>query len=126
MCSDALYAATCGFPQQVRAGPCLPGGHSTTWSRPTRHATAPSPRAWPACSTWLGHWLARFRPGDPAHAALAYVATETGWPRRSDRVLAAARATYLWLPAGTRLWQERTTYEPLDAAAMRDTFASVT
>jgi hypothetical protein len=73
----------------------------------------------------LGHWLARFRPGDPASAALGQIASETGWPRRSDRVLATARATYLWLPTRTRLWQEGTTYEPLDTATMSALFASV-
>ena len=73
----------------------------------------------------LGNWLARFRPGDPASTAVARIASETGWPQRSERTLATARATYLWLPAGTRLWQEGTTFEPLDTAAMRGVFASV-
>ena len=53
----------------------------------------------------LRHWLARFQPGDPASTATAHIETQTGWPRRSDRVLSTARATYLWLPEGTRLWQ---------------------
>lgn len=73
----------------------------------------------------LGRWLARFRPGDPASTALAQAANETGWPQRSDRALATARAIYLWLPAGTRLWREGTTYEPLDTASLRRLFGSV-
>ena len=74
----------------------------------------------------LRHWLARFQSGDPACAAIAHTASATGWPRRSDRVLSTARATYLWLPDGTRLWQQGTAYEPLEAAKMRALLASVT
>ena len=74
----------------------------------------------------LRHWLARFQSGDPACAAIAHTASATGWPRRSDRVLSTARATYLWLPDGTRLWQQGTAYEPLEAARMRALLASVT
>ena len=73
----------------------------------------------------LEHWLSRFQPGEPASTAIALIASETRWPRRSDRILATARATYLWLPNGTRLWQQGTAYEPLDTATMRTLFASV-
>ena len=73
----------------------------------------------------LRHWLSRFQPGEPASTAIAHIASETRWPRRSNRVLASARATYLWLPTGTRLWQQGTTYEPLDTAIMRTLFAAV-
>lgn len=72
-----------------------------------------------------GALASRFQPGEPASIAIAHIASKTGWPRRSDRILAAARATYLWLPTGTRLWQQGTTYEPLDTTTMRTLFASV-
>jgi len=48
-----------------------------------------------------------------------------GWPRWADRVLSAARATYLWLPEGTILWREATTFEPLHAGPLRALFESV-
>jgi HNH endonuclease len=74
----------------------------------------------------LQRWLTRFQPGTPASNAIGHIAMATGWPRRSDRVLSTARATYLWLPERTRLWQHETTYEPLDTTRMRALFASVT
>jgi hypothetical protein len=74
----------------------------------------------------LQHWLARFQPGTPASTAVERTAAAAGWPRRSDRVLSTARANYLWLPEGTRLWQQRTTYESLDTTRMRALFASLT
>lgn len=73
----------------------------------------------------LQHWLTRFQPGTPASNAIAHITTVTGWPRRPDRVLSTARATYLWLPERTRLWQHETTYEPLDTTRMRALFASL-
>ncbi len=73
----------------------------------------------------LRRWLARFQPSDPAYIALAQTASATGWPQRSDRVLSTARATYLWLPDGTRLWQQGTSFEQLDTAKMRSLFAAV-
>jgi 5-methylcytosine-specific restriction endonuclease McrA len=64
------------------------------------------------------HWIGRFRPGR-SDEAMNVVADSTGWRRRLDRVLATARATYLWLPQGTRLWLKRSDYEPLDRAKLR-------
>ena len=61
----------------------------------------------------LGRWIQRFTDG-PTNQRLEDVKLSTGWPRRPDRVLATARATYLWLPEGTRLWREKTVYDPLD------------
>ena len=49
----------------------------------------------------------------------------TSWARRSDRILSSARATYLWLPEGTRLWREDSIYAPLDPAEVRVVFATV-
>ena len=108
--------------------------HFLPWSRHPDNTLDNLAAAHPACNNaksaslaglqHLEHWLARFRPGDPASTMLGQIASETGWPRRSDRTLATARATYLWLPPQTRLWQERTAYEPLDTATMRTLFAS--
>ena len=75
-----------------------------------------------ACLGHVNHWLGRFRPG-PASAAIDGVARSAGWPRRADRVLSTARATYLWLPEGTRLWRQSSSYEPLERAEMRALFA---
>ncbi|MHB1430497.1 MAG: HNH endonuclease [Streptosporangiaceae bacterium] len=69
----------------------------------------------------LRHWTLRF--SDPAvNAAIEDVRALTGWPRRPDRILATARATYLWLPDGARLWNRGTEYESLDASAARALF----
>lgn len=73
----------------------------------------------------LGHWLARFRIDDPTNTAIAGAASAAGWPRRSDRVLSTARATYLWLPDGTRLWLHGTIYESLETTKMRALVVSV-
>jgi hypothetical protein len=76
-----------------------------------------------ACLDHLQHWLTRFQPDSPAYAAIEHTAALTSWARRPDRVLATARATYLWLPEHTRLWQHDSTYEPLDTARLRALFA---
>lgn len=60
----------------------------------------------------LGRWVERFHSSGPARQAVDAVATATGWPRRADRTLSAARGVYLWLPEGTRLWRLGREYEP--------------
>ena len=72
----------------------------------------------------LGRWIQRFT-GGPASQRVEEVQLSTGWPRRPDRVLATARATYLWLPSETRMWQEKSVYDPLDPAAVRLLFSQV-
>ena len=58
----------------------------------------------------LHNWLLRVaaRPG------LDEVEGTTSWPRRRDHVLAAVRASYLWLPTGAKLWQQRNLYVEAD------------
>ena len=72
----------------------------------------------------LGHlrlWMERF--GDTStNLRVEAVKLSTGWPRRPDRVLSIARATYLWLPEGTRLWRENSAYDRLDAVEVRAIF----
>lgn len=75
----------------------------------------------------LGHlerWLRRFRPGGEEDAKLSQVATDHDWLRRPDRTLATARAIYLVLPAGTRLWSQGTTFVALDDRLVRDLLAA--
>jgi hypothetical protein len=72
----------------------------------------------------LDRWIKRFLLL-PASEALDAVATAADWPRRSDRVLSTARAIYLWLPEGTRLWRQASEYEPLQQTDVRAIFASV-
>lgn len=66
----------------------------------------------------LRRWVERFADSQ-ANRRVEAVQQSTGWPRRPDRVLSTARAIYLWLPEGTRLWQEKTVYDPLDPAEVR-------
>jgi hypothetical protein len=72
----------------------------------------------------LRHWTARFQPGQSS-SALECVADVTGWPRRSDRTLSTAQATYLWLLQGTRLWVRQSDYELLDPAQLRGVFMTL-
>jgi hypothetical protein len=75
----------------------------------------------------IGHlrrWIERFA-DTPANQRVEDISGSTGWPRRSDRVLSAARATYLWLPEGTLLWSENSVHDPLDLAAVRAVFDAV-
>ena len=109
--------------------------HFLPWSRHPDNTTDNLVAAHPRCNNaksaslasldHLQHWLTRFQPGTPASTTVA----RSGGDRvanRSDRGLSAARATCLWLPERTRLWQQRTTYEPLDTTRMHALFASVT
>jgi hypothetical protein len=75
----------------------------------------------------IGHlrrWIERFT-DTPASHRVEDARRSTGWPRRPDRVLSAARATYLWLPAGTLLWRENSVHDPLDPAEVRAVFDAV-
>jgi hypothetical protein len=108
--------------------------HFLPWSRHPDNTIDNLVAGHPACNNaksaslagldHLGRWLARFRPGDPECTAIAGAANAAGWPRRSDRVLSTARTTYLWLPDGTRLWLQGTTYESLETPKMHALFAS--
>jgi hypothetical protein len=69
----------------------------------------------------LRRWIERFA-DTPVSDGVEAVRLSTGWPRRQDRVLATARATYLWLPEGTMLWREKAVYDPLDPAEVRAVF----
>ncbi len=72
----------------------------------------------------LQRWLERFRPDSPSAKAVREIAELTDWPRRPDRTLGAARAIYLWLPSGTRMWVEQSTFEPLEAEEVRRLLAA--
>lgn len=105
--------------------------HFLPWSRHPDNSIDNLVAACPACNSaksaslaslgHVGRWIGRFRPG-PASDVIADVARSASWPRRSDRVLSMARATYLWLPEGTRLWRQSSIYEPLEQAEMRALF----
>lgn len=108
--------------------------HFLPWSRHPDNtldnlvaAHAPCNNAKSASLAGLGHlrrWVTRF--GDtPVSDRIQEVSAATAWPRRPDRVLSTARATYLWLPEGTRLWRETSVYDPLDPAEVRSVFDAV-
>jgi 5-methylcytosine-specific restriction endonuclease McrA len=67
----------------------------------------------------LEGWRERFDPSSQAHALLDKIVYDTGWPRRPERTLASARASYLWLPPAARLWQSASLLEPVDTARVR-------
>lgn len=71
----------------------------------------------------LERWMNRFDPGSAGDLVVASVSEDVGWPRRSDRTLAAARASYLWLPSQARLWCSRRTLEPVDRDRLHAVFA---
>jgi hypothetical protein len=72
----------------------------------------------------LRRWTERFA-DTSANQRIEEVKALTGWPRRPDRILSSARATYLWLPEGTRLWREDSVYDPLGPTEVRAVFAGV-
>lgn len=66
----------------------------------------------------LAAWWRRANDGPPDRH-LEQVASATGWPRRTNRTLAAARGIYLHQPAGTVVWSGVERFEPLDLDAAR-------
>ena len=74
-------------------------------------------RAALAATTHLARWLRRFEP--PEFDALEEVAGLVPWPRRAARTLGAVRATYAWLPTGTKLWIAHGDYEIADSTRIR-------
>jgi hypothetical protein len=108
--------------------------HFLPWSRHPDNSLDNLVAAHAACNNaksaslaGLGHlrrWVERFA-DSPANLRVEAVRQATGWPRRPDRVLSTARATYLWLPEGTRLWREKDVYDRLDPAEVRVLFAAV-
>ena len=74
-----------------------------------------------AVSPHLARWSRRFDPDADEGRRFADTAAATDWPRWPERTLGAARSLYLWLPAGTPLWQHDATFvpsQPHDAAAL--------
>jgi hypothetical protein len=63
-----------------------------------------SKRDFLAAEEHVAVWVSRFREGDPMGRGLAEVAERTSWQRSPGRTLSVARAIYLNLPPGTRLW----------------------
>ncbi len=63
-----------------------------------------SKRDFLAAQEHLSRWVERFRPGDGLGTRLATLSDKTGWQRNPRRTLSVARAIYLNLPAGSRLW----------------------
>ena len=67
----------------------------------------------------LRRWVERFDSGSLADQGLRHIVALTGWPRRSERTLPSARASYLWMPATARLWVSRSELEVVDTATVR-------
>ena len=57
-----------------------------------------------AAAAHVDHWRARMRSGSPVAAELDRLAETISWARHPDRTLGVARALYLRLPEGARLW----------------------
>lgn len=72
-----------------------------------------------AASDHLGHWLDRVSPS--GRDGLDVLARETDWLRHRERTLGSARASYLWLPEGTLLWEAVDRYQE----ASRDVLVSL-
>ena len=88
--------------------------HFLPWSRfaddgienlvATHRARNNSKRDFLAAEEHVAAWVNQFREGDPLGSGLAEVAERTSWQRSPGRTLNVARAIYLNLPPGTRLW----------------------
>lgn len=72
-----------------------------------------------ASTSHLRRWVDRLRPGTAAAAHLVDLSAELRWPIDPTRGLGTARATYLWLPAGTLLWEGPGGYTPANPAEIR-------
>ena len=57
-----------------------------------------------AAAAHVDHWRARMRSASPVAAELDRLAEAISWARHPDRTLGVARALYLRLPEGARLW----------------------
>lgn len=76
-----------------------------------------------AALSHLERWLRRFDRQGSENLSLCQLAADYDWPRRSERTLATARATYLSLPGGTRLWDQGNTFVPLDSKLLLELLA---
>ena len=77
--------------------------------------------ALPAVAPHLQRWSHRFDDGTRGGRRFAAVAAAVDWPQWPQRTLGAARSLYLWLPPGTPLWQQGSTFvpsHPQDATAL--------
>lgn len=103
--------------------------HFIPWSRHPDNSLDNLVAAHPSCNNsksaslagleHLRHWTERFT-DTTVSLRIQDVHISSRWPRRPDRILATARAIYLWLPVGTRLWHDAHTYEELDPGEVRD------
>lgn len=66
-------------------------------------------------------WLARL--GDDA-PVLGQIADAKRWPSDRDATLAAARAIYLRLPSGFKLWRDGNEFESADPRALMQAFTA--
>lgn len=104
--------------------------HFLPWSRHPDNSLDNLVAAHPACNgsksdalAATGHlrrWLERFTHGSTAWEELGRLCEEIGWPRRPDRTLGSARASYLTLPTGTLLWRSTGRFEPVDRGVLHD------
>ena len=69
-------------------------------------------RAFVAATRHLEKWSLRFKPGSSESAAMEKATDNCEWERHPDKTLGVARATYLRMPAGSRLWLTAKTFEP--------------
>lgn len=67
----------------------------------------------------LRRWVDRFQPNAAPAVHLVDLAADLRWPIDASRALGTARATYLWLPAGTLLWEGPGGYSPADPVEIR-------
>jgi len=71
-----------------------------------------------AAAAHVDHWRARTRSGSPVSAEFDRLAEATGWTRHPDRTLGVARALYLRLPEGARLWLRGEEFVTADRPAL--------
>jgi hypothetical protein len=100
--------------------------HFVPWSRyrddgldnlvPAHGRCNNSKRDFLASADHVEHWVERTRAHDADLTALAQACS---WPRDRDRSTAVARAVYLGLPAGARLWRSPEEFDPVDHPRIR-------
>ncbi len=71
-----------------------------------------------AAAQHVAAWRARVEPGSDVAGELVQLAEDTAWERAPERSLSVARAIYLRLPDGYRLWLRAREFAELDRRAL--------
>jgi hypothetical protein len=76
-----------------------------------------------AAAQHVAAWRRRLERGSAIARQLVQLAKDTAWERGHDRSLSVARAIYLHLPDGYKLWVRGRDFDDLDREAVSEALA---